>query len=115
MQKFRKIIIGTAVFTPMFAFAATTATSIIGNVSKIVDQIIPILVAAALAYFIWGVLSFIMAKEDADKKTAARNTIIYGVIGLFAITAVWGLVGVVSSTFDIDTGGATGVIPTIGK
>lgn len=104
MQKFKKFIPVGLMFAPMLAFAADIE-SIIGKITTIVGLIIPLLVAIALIVFIVGVIKYITAGADEEKRKEARNTIIYGVIGLFAIVAVWGLVGVIASTFDIGTGG----------
>lgn len=92
-------------FAPGLAFAADVE-SILSEISSIINLIIPLLIAIALIVFIVGVIKYITAGADEEKRKEARNTIIYGVIGLFAIVAVWGLVGVISSTFGIDTGGS---------
>ena len=88
---------------PFLALAQTTAGSILGVIGGFINALIPILIAAALAYFIYGVIKFIMA-SDADKKKDARGIVINGIIGLFVIVSVWGLVGVIQSTFGVGTG-----------
>jgi len=105
MQKFKKFIPVGLMFAPALAFAADIE-SIIGKISGIVKLIIPLLIAIALIVFIIGVIKYVTAGAEEEKRKEARNTIIYGVIGLFAIVAVWGLVGVIASTFGIDTGGS---------
>ncbi|MBI2049106.1 MAG: hypothetical protein HYT29_01570, partial [Parcubacteria group bacterium] len=47
-------------------------------------------------------------------KEGARETIIYGVIGLFVMLAAWGLVNVLLNTFNLDTATPTDlpVIPS---
>ncbi|MCR4284187.1 MAG: pilin [Parcubacteria group bacterium] len=104
MQKLKKFIPVGLMFAPSLAFAATIE-SILDNISSIINLVIPLLIAIALVVFIVGVIKYITAGADEEKRKEARNTIIYGVIGLFAIVAVWGLVGVIASTFGIDTGG----------
>lgn len=104
-NKIKKIISAGLVASPFFALAATDIDTIIMRVEDIVGLIIPVLIGIALIYFIIGVIKYVTAGADEEKRKEARNTILYGVIGLFAIVAVWGLVRVLADTFSIDTGG----------
>jgi hypothetical protein len=92
-----------AAFMPILASAQTSFGTILGTIGGLINAIIPILIAGALAYFIFGVIRFVIA-SDADAKADARKVVVQGVIGLFVIVSVWGLVGVVQSTFGIGTG-----------
>ena len=81
---------------------------IILQVQDIVSLIVPLLITIALVIFIWGIISYITAGADEDKRAEARNVILYGVIGLFAIVSVWGLVAIIQNTFGVtDTGTIT--------
>lgn len=103
-QKFARLLPFVGVLLPTMAFAQTGATfgTVIGTIGDIVDLIVPILVTAALAYFVWGVISYVKASPEEKKKS--RDIIIHGIIGLFAIVSVWGLVKLIQSTFDIEGG-----------
>lgn len=89
---------------PSMAAAQTTFGTILGTIGGLINTIIPILIAGALAYFIYGVIKFITA-SDGDAKGDARKVVIQGVIGLFIIMSVWGLVGVIQATFGVGSGG----------
>ena len=62
---------------------------------KILNPIPPILVALAMIYFFWGVGKYMNSGGDAEKLQNGRITIIFGIIGLFVILAVWGLVALI--------------------
>lgn len=100
-----------AFFAPVFAFAqiqqqtGATAGSILGTINNLLNWLIPILITLAIVYFIWGVIRYVFSKEDDDKK-AARSIMINGLIGLFVILSVWGLIAVIGNTFGISQGGA---------
>lgn len=70
-------------------------------------SVIPVLFTLATVYFMWGVLSYIMAADDEKEITAARSYIIYGLIGLFVIVSMWAIVGLVFHSL-----GASGSMPT---
>lgn len=90
------IVIGV---TPIFAFAAS-AFSILAVVNQILAVIIPILVTLAVIYFIWGVIQYMISKEE-DQKKAARSKIMNGLIALFVIVAFWGIIRVITNTFGV--------------
>ena len=98
--------------SPVLVLAQGTTTTgsgadfstILARFGSLLNQIIPILILAGLAYFIYGVVRFVIA-GDADKKAEARNIVIQGTIGLFIVTSVWGLVFLFNRTFGIRSGG----------
>jgi hypothetical protein len=59
----------------------------------IVIAIIPLIFSAALLFFLWGVMKFIMASDSA-KKEEGKKFIINGLIGLFVMTALWGIISI---------------------
>lgn len=87
-------------------------TIITGLISIIKNGIIPLLITLATVYFLWGVIGYIMAAGDEKKITEARYFIIYGLIGLFVIVSMWGLVNLAVSTF-IGSGGGMPTGPSI--
>ncbi|MDP2669316.1 MAG: hypothetical protein Q8P07_05850 [bacterium] len=106
-----KIAFSVAALAPAFAYAATIQ-GILGTVSAILSQIIPILMILATVVFLWGVITYITAGGDEEKAKAGRGYIIWGLIGLFAMVAIWGLVLALVSTFQV---GNTGIPSSIGQ
>ena len=43
---------------------------------------------------------------DADDKAKARDIVVRGILGLFIIVSVWGLIGIIQSTFGVGAGGS---------
>lgn len=95
---------------PMFAFAVSTISEILLVVKNIIDIATFIVVALALLYFLWGMAKYILtAGDDKDK---GRDMMVYGIIALFVMVSVWGLVRVLARTFGTESGGAP-PIPTV--
>ena len=105
MKNFVKgsVLAGSVLPFLTFAQVDTDAFDILDVIATFVSRSIPVLVAISLAVFIFGGIKFIFAK-DADKKKEARGLVINGIIGLFVIVSVWGLVSLISSTFDVGAG-----------
>ena len=101
-------------FAPMVAFAAASkclpnsadVSNIICKIGEILNSIIPILILLGVVYFVWGVITYVISSDEEAKK-AGRDRIIFGIIGLAVIVAMWGLVNILVRTFGIDTTGIT--------
>ena len=112
----KKKIISLAVFgsllAPLAVFAQTalsvtcataggTIEGIICRIANILNTVIPVLIVLGIVYFVWGVITYVISNEEEAKK-AGRNRMIFGIIGLVVIVAVWGLVGIVTNTFGLN-------------
>lgn len=81
-----------------------TAFNIIIIIGGILNVIIPVLITLGVVYVIYGVIKYATAKESGEQEEA-RKTIISGIIALFVIVSIWGLVAILNSTFGIGQGG----------
>ncbi|GMQ95223.1 MAG: hypothetical protein BMS9Abin13_336 [Patescibacteria group bacterium] len=92
--------------TPLVA-SAQTLSDILTLFSNMINALVPFLIGLGALYFIWGVLKFVMAGDDQEARANGRSMMIYGIIALFAMVSVWGLVNVLVNTF-----GLSAVAPT---
>lgn len=81
-----------------------TIFNILGTVAFILNIVIPILITLAVIYVIAGVIKYVTA-SDSDAQAEGRTMIISGIVGLFVIVSIWGLVAILNSTFGINQGG----------
>ncbi len=66
-------------------------------ISLVNDYLVPLIISVALIYFLWGVISYIQKPDDKG-----RDMIFWGLIGLFAMVSVWGLVNLLDNTFKLE-------------
>jgi hypothetical protein len=71
------------------------------EIGNIISGIIPIIVALALLFFFFGLAKYILSAGDEEKKSQGRSIMIWGIIALFVMVSVWGLVRLVQETFDL--------------
>ena len=99
---------GIFAITPMIAFAALDTNRGLGKallvISDTISYILPIIVALALLYFFWGLAKYIINSGDEEKKSEGRNIMIWGIITLFIMVSVWGLVNLLVDTFSLSEG-----------
>ena len=122
MKKKLVILSGSVLgLMPMVAFAQQAldcANAGSGNIQRILctigyllNLIVPVVITLGIVYFVWGVISYVIA-GDEEAKTKGRDRMIYGIIGLAVIVALWGLVNILLKTFGLDTP-ATVTFPTL--
>lgn len=68
-------------------------------VSTIATPLISLILALAVVYFIAGLVKYLKSAGDEDSRREAVTMIMYGVIGLFVMVSVWGLVNLLQGTF----------------
>jgi len=80
-------------FTPLVSFAAFGGVrDLINDFKNLVDLVIPIVAALALLAFFWGLVKFIAKAGDEKSHEEGKNIMKWGIIALFVMFSVWGLV-----------------------
>jgi succinate dehydrogenase/fumarate reductase cytochrome b subunit len=85
-------------------------TTLIGQLSGIINLVIPIVITLALLLFLWGLVKFMTAAGDETAQQSGKKLMIWGIVILFVMVTVWGLVALLNSLTGIGQGG-TGVAP----
>jgi hypothetical protein len=116
ISKISTVILSWAALSPV-AFAQvqnvpdpTAVTGIVGALKTWTDTLVPIVMVIAVLVFFWGIVQYMTAGADEEKRGAARNLMIYGVIGLFVMVSIWGLVKFLGTTFGVTQGGEVGKV-----
>lgn len=92
-----------------FAFPANLQ-GVVGMFTDIGLALIPFLGAVAFLVFILGVGKFIRSAGSEKDLKDSKNLLIWGVIGLFVLVTIWGIVAFLQSEFGF---GSTPGIPQI--
>lgn len=78
---------------------------------EVINPIIKVLFALAIVYFLYGVAKFLMNQEDEESRTSGKKHMLWGIVGIFIMMAVWGIMNLVIATLNIsDINPQTGVV-----
>ena len=96
-----------ATFLPLIALAQSGPNTsrifaLVGDLKRLLDLLIPIAITIALLFFIWGLAMFILASGDEEKRKEGKQRMIWGVIALFIIVSVWGIVAFLANVFGVE-------------
>lgn len=81
--------------------------------TNVIAPFIPIAVLLALLAFIWGVIKYITAGGDPQRRAEGTKFILWGTLALFVLISVWGIIAILASTFGIPLGDSTVPFPNI--
>ena len=116
----KKIITGILLMSPMFAFAQSLGQffNLASGFGAVINVLIPAMMALAVLAFFWGLVKYIASASDEAAKEGGKTLMIWGMIALFIMVALWGILGWVQATLGI-TGTLTSgtapvfIIPTV--
>ncbi len=95
----KKIFAFVLAFLPLGAFAQIrNINDVAGKATNIGNLIIELAIALAVIWIIINVVRYLIA-GGPDQKKEGGMAILWGVVGLFVILSIWGLVAILRNSF----------------
>ena len=82
------IVLPMCLYAQNLSYISTFVSLLIG----VVNLLVPIFLGIALVVFIWGLVVFIAKSDNEQEREVGKQKMLWGVIGLFVLASVWGLV-----------------------
>lgn len=97
----KKLIALTLAFAPLSAFAQqiVDGDSLVSKITRLGNTFVTLLISFAVIYIIYNVVRYLIAGGDPEKRKEGGMGILWGVVGLFVILSIWGLVAILTNTF----------------
>ena len=102
----KKILaIGVLLFAPLSASAQQLGNlgNLVEQLGRIIDKLIPIVFSIALLVFFWGLAKYILAAGSEEAKDQGRRIMIGGIIALFVMASIWGIITWIGNALLIPT------------
>ena len=84
-------------FSPLISWAADNVLGIISKIEEIFTAVVPLIASLAVIYFLWTTAQYIL--KEGEEKNEARSHMIWGIVILFVMISIWGLVAILTNTF----------------
>lgn len=93
-------ISGVLLLAPSIAGAAGLLDTI-NVVNRILSAVVPLLITVALIVFIWGLIKYLTKMGDDSERQAAMQLMLWGIVAIFVMSSIWGLVALLQNTFSV--------------
>jgi hypothetical protein len=80
--------------------------SLAAGMTTVISVLVGVLVALALTVFLWGMVLFIANSANDEKRAQGKRKMIWGIVALFVIVSVWGLVNLLQTLLGVTQGEA---------
>lgn len=100
-----RITASAVVLTPALALAQNFGNNgffgLLDAANQIINRVIPFIMALTILVFLWGVFRFAVS-TDPEKRKEATNYMTWGIVALFVMVSVWGIVNILVRSFNLD-------------
>ena len=102
IKKYLPALVLGAFFFPLTMSAATPLEDFVVVLANVVKALVPIASTLAVVYFFYGLARFILAAGDPQGKVEGKNIMIWGVVAIFIMLSIFGIVGFIQQTVGTD-------------
>lgn len=103
-----KLLLVSSLLVPTVSFAALDGLKgLLRDFDSIFDQIWTLVITLAFVYFFWGVGQFILNAGEQKARDEGKQKMLWGVIALFVIMSIYGILGFISILTGIPMPGST--------
>lgn len=97
----------TLLVLPLVASAQslTNIPILIGFVGDTINRLIPVVIALAVLVFFWGLAMYIF--KAGGKGGKGKEIMIAGLLGLFVMVSLWGIIRLMQNTLGVSTAPVT--------
>ncbi|MCX6738590.1 MAG: hypothetical protein NT098_00875 [Candidatus Parcubacteria bacterium] len=90
--------IGSLSFFPFVAFGFTTLGTTLDMFLSVTLSLINIFGTLAFVVFFYGLALFLLNQEDKNANEKGKNIMVWGVVALFVLITIWGIIGFMQNT-----------------
>jgi hypothetical protein len=75
--------------------------SFILTLTVLVARVVPFLMALTVLAIVWGIFRYIASGDEEEKREEGKRFVVYGIVGLFIMVSIWGLVNLLKGSFNL--------------
>ena len=93
---------------PALVFAQQmTLKTLMGVVADYLNTALQLLMGLAVLFFVWYVIQYFIKSSESKGRGEAGQYVLWSLIGFFVILSFWGLVNILTNTFQLNNNAPT--------
>lgn len=89
-----------------YSAQAQSLQTVIAEVGRVIDFLLPVAVSLALLTFFWGLIKYLWNLDNQEARKEGKSLMTYGILALFVMVSIWGIVIFIGRSLGIYQGGA---------
>ncbi|HEY4517197.1 MAG TPA: hypothetical protein VJG64_04605 [Candidatus Paceibacterota bacterium] len=77
--------------------SAQTIQGVLNTFGAIINILVVLAIGAAILVFFWGLIQYLL--KAGDEKAKGLQLMLYGIVAIFVMVSIWGLVRLLGNTF----------------
>lgn len=94
------VLAASVLLLPFMASAATLLDTL-AFINTVLNALIGLFITLAIVMFFYGLIKYMTKLGDKEGQSSALNTMLYGIIALFVMVSIWGILRLLQSTFKV--------------
>lgn len=86
---------------------AVTFLDTLNLINRFLNALVPMIITIAIIWFFWGLVQYLT--KIGEEKSEAIQHMIWGVVAIFVMVSIWGIIKLLQSTFKV--GDTNPVVP----
>lgn len=75
--------------------------AIILMAQDLINKLLPFIITLTVLFFLFGLFKLVIS-SDGDSRSEARGYVAWGIVALFVMVSVWGLVNILARSFNLN-------------
>jgi hypothetical protein len=80
----------------------TFSEIILGIATTLSEYFVTLFASISVLLFIWGVTKYVYKGDSEAERTKGKNLMFWGIIALFVLFGIWGILELLANTFGIE-------------
>jgi cbb3-type cytochrome oxidase subunit 3 len=98
----KKILITVLIIFPSVALASQSVQGMLVRALSLINFLIGTVFVLAILVFFYGLVRFVLSAGEKDARERAKQIMVWGVIAVFIMTSIWGIIAFLQDSFGVD-------------
>jgi apolipoprotein N-acyltransferase len=99
-------VLAQSSLTTTSAVTFSPVVSLITQIQRVLDRVLPLLVSLSVIGFFWFMLRFVwVGVDNPEERKKARTGVMWSLLTIFVMVSLWGIITFIASTLGVGVGG----------
>lgn len=72
-----------------------TILTLLAQITVLINRLVPLMIGFGVLFFLYGLAKYMLQTDSTEGRATARQVMLWGVIMIFVMVSIWGLVNLI--------------------